>query len=227
MTSTLAYCRRRSVYNWRLHTVAPYQNKASNLHHRVLVLALTELDWRNSGDQPTRLCRADHFDKLLLFDPLNTRPAFSADTGVKTSANVQTRIPAKKHGCIRAAEASQTSHTPPALFLQGGTYFKNKHINGYWSGLVRRSHPLGARAQEAEERRVEVEVLGVELLQLLHSDVDDLRTPGQSKRRRPCVKILILPPLYLLCTGVEKLVYAHPNECTCKLGTRYIEVFVF
>lgn len=44
-----------------------------------------------------------------------------------------------------------------------------------------RSHPLGAGAQEAEERRVEVEVLGVALLQLLDSNVDDLHTPGKAR----------------------------------------------
>lgn len=46
-----------------------------------------------------------------------------------------------------------------------------------WASCVQgqhSSHPLGLGAQEAEEGRVEVQVLGVHLLQLLHPDVDDL-----------------------------------------------------
>lgn len=43
------------------------------------------------------------------------------------------------------------------------------------------SHPLGGGAQEAEERRVEVQVLRVELLQLLHSNVNNL--PHHPKAR--------------------------------------------
>lgn len=101
-------------------------------------------------------------------------------------------------------------HTQQALMSWREKYHHslNRHIS--WSGLIIRPHPLGAGAQEAEERRVEVEVLGVELLQLLHPNVDDLRGQPESKRRRPRVKTL---HLYYLCTSflsfacVEMLCY--------------------
>lgn len=132
--------------------------------------------WGCSGDQATPFCWTSRCGMYRRPHRLLLRRCGCGNA----HASEETSLQKRRYNTPLHALHNPTKPSPVMADKMDHSHYRHESC----SGLVVRSHPLGAGAQEAEERGVEVEVLGVELLQLLNSNVDNLRGRPRKERKR-------------------------------------------